>query len=287
MKQRVWLLLVTSSSIALAWLVRLSPRLSFGLADRMARAAFSFHLFGGAFREMAESYAAFAGTEASRIGASLAASEMKTRVFDEFTRRSDEERVAALVRWENEPSFRAIVESGRGAVFATWHMGPTISALFSVLTAANVAAGMINYTSAAQRPTSVEMLGTADASGQTALSFARALAILRAGRIVVIAVDGKWGTNTAPVTCLGREVSFRRGFAALARMTGSPVYPVGSRWENAARPVVLTIGQPIVPVSQALAEDVERELSAGLARWLEHHLTATPQFLSRGFSRLE
>ena len=284
MRRRLWLALVRSLVWVLAPIARKRTALGFALADRIGNGLYRMHLLGGAHRSLATLYARHGGGQAAVIGRALAADELRTRLFHHLAHGTDEAVVARLVEWDDPERVRAILRSG--AVLAVWHMGPAITALVAKLTADDIPAGMFVWSANHPRPTSIEFLGTSETSGQTAVSFARAIEIVKAGRPVAIALDGKWGSDAPATSCLGRAIAFRRGFVALARITRAPVHALGTRWVPGDQPVRLSLSEAMRTSDQLPANEAEQELSDAAAAWLERHLTTTPASLSRGFSRL-
>lgn len=110
---------------------------------------------------------------------------------------------------------------------------------------------------------------------QRAAVMLRAVEYLRAGKLVVLALDGAADTMLE-TTCLGRRLALARGAFALARMTGAPIVPLVMRWRGTDVEVVL---------GQRLAGETEEQLAHAAARWLESYLEQQPQELTLGLLR--
>ena len=71
---------------------------------------------------------------------------------------------------------------------------------------------------------------------EAARSILRAVRVLRAGLMLCLACDVRWGgQQTAPASFLGRTYRFSSTWVALAEMTGAPVVPTYCRTDNHAR----------------------------------------------------
>lgn len=110
---------------------------------------------------------------------------------------------------------------------------------------------------------------------QRAAVMLRAVEYLRAGKLVVLALDGAADTMIE-TTCLGHRLALARGAFALARMTGAPIVPIVMRWHGTDVEVVL---------GQRLEGDNEEQLAHAAARWLESYLRDEPHQLTLGLLR--
>lgn len=104
-----------------------------------------------------------------------------------------------------------------------------------------------------------------------AAAFRRSLRHLQGGGVVLLALDA-WRTSGVVAPLLGKRIELARGPFALARMTGTRIVPVSSRWEGDK--IAILIGEPIEPA------DSEAEMAAGVARYLERVLLESPEQLS-------
>lgn len=100
----------------------------------------------------------------------------------------------------------------------------------------------------------------------------QAVAMLRAGGFVYLAMDGfgeeGYDAATIEAPLLGGSIGLARGGLALARMTGTPLVPIAARWRGNHAGIVC--GDPIPPSSD------EHAMAASLTRWLERLLLETP-----------
>ena len=110
---------------------------------------------------------------------------------------------------------------------------------------------------------------------QRARSFHAALERLRAGGIVLLALDVAPGA-AIPTQCLGRDLQLARGAFALARLARAPIVPFAMRWT--AQGAEAHLGTPLVAES-------EGELAQSAASWLEAYLRERPTEIMLGLLR--
>lgn len=104
-----------------------------------------------------------------------------------------------------------------------------------------------------------------------ARALARAVAALRSGAFVFLAMDGQEAA-TIDVPALGGTVALARGPFALARITGTPIVPLVTRWRG--RSIEIALGDTVHPSPD------EHAMAAEAATWLERYLRGYPGELS-------
>jgi hypothetical protein len=104
----------------------------------------------------------------------------------------------------------------------------------------------------------------------------QAVETVRAGNLVMAAIDGPGGVSTDPVTCLGRRIVLRRGPLMLACVTGAPVLPIVARWTRKGT-IAAWVGEPLTAPSGRDRATCERALAEAAAAWLDRHLTMYPE----------
>jgi lauroyl/myristoyl acyltransferase len=116
------------------------------------------------------------------------------------------------------------------------------------------------------------LIRTGDDEWARARALKQAVATLRAGGFVYLAMDGfgeeGYDAATVDAPLLGGSIGLARGGLALARMTGTPLVPISARWRGNRAEIVC--GDPIPPSSD------EHAMAAALARWLERLLLEAP-----------
>src|SRR5204862_7323569 len=121
------------------------------------------------------------------------------------------------------------------------------------------------------------LLWTGDDEWARARALQQAIGTLRAGGFVYLAMDGfgEQGYDAATVEAplLGGSVELARGGPALARMTGTPLVPMGARWRGTRAEIVC--GTPIPGSSD------EQAMAAATAAWLESYLLERPGEISQ------
>jgi lauroyl/myristoyl acyltransferase len=104
-----------------------------------------------------------------------------------------------------------------------------------------------------------------------ARAFQRAVATLRSGGSVLLAIDG-YEASTLEVPMLGGAITLARGPFALARMTGAPIVPVAAHWRGSSAEVACG---DLIPSNVS-----EPVTAAATGAWLERHLRRFPGEIS-------
>lgn len=159
-------------------------------------------------------------------------------------------------------------------ILATFHVGPfqAIGAVLRPLPADSVAVARGQYRS---QP-GLTLLWAGEDETQRTRTFHRTISALRAGKYVVVTLDGhhheQFDVATIEVPLLGRSLPLARGAFALARLTRTPIVPVALRWRGTA--METTVGAPLSP------DLGERGMAVAAAAWLEGYLRERPGELS-------
>lgn len=259
---------------------RRDPRLTARAALIVGRVAYSLRLYGRRFRKIAPTYAAIGGGSPRRIARRLAEARFRSTVFMRVYRRFGGAAVRPLlqVATEDERLLAEGLSSGKGAIFASWHVGMSMPATYLAIIdrAKELLVLRANEPPDIWKNPGVQYVATHEEEGGEIVAFDRTLRWLRNGGVAYLLVDGGLGADTAVVPCLGKGIVFRRGVAALARMTGVPVYPCAAVWTSGERPIAVRVGPPIV-APEGDRETKERAIAEGLARWFEQLLLAAPE----------
>jgi hypothetical protein len=155
-------------------------------------------------------------------------------------------------------------------VLAAFHVGP-VAGLDGVLAAlpGEVVALERGWVRARTRYT---LLSGNQDSWERARSFSHALAALRRGAFVFLAVDAyepeDYEVARIDVPMLDRTLPLARGAFALARMARVPIVPIVPRWRGNA--IEVELGDPIEPSRD------ERAMATATAAWIDGYLRERP-----------
>ncbi len=215
-------------------------------------------------------FPALTRSAAARAAWSIAAAEARNRLVVECLRRAGAAPVRPLVRTSDSfAALRPPLLLGTFHVGALHALGPAIERLPGPVLAFRL--GRLYEVG----PT-VEVVSTeGDEQGRAAV-FHRALAHLKAGGFVVMALDIVPGPGF-PTTCLGHALELARGPFALARLTGAPLVPLVARWWPDG--IEVSTGEEIS------SRDSEEGMAAAAAGWLERYLLENPAEISLGLLR--
>jgi hypothetical protein len=189
-----------------------------------------------------------------------AAVRFKNRAAIALLQRRGLESLARLTEPASDPGY-PVADLAGGAILLAFHAGAQFG----------VGATMHRLR---RRTMTVRNLPVGDAHERTR-ALRRSVDELRAGTIVIAAVDGPGGASTDALTCLGRRIVLRRGPFMLARLVRVPLIPVVARWTAGGR-ILMHAGEPLDATDRGSADATERHLAAATARWFEARLAEHP-----------
>jgi lauroyl/myristoyl acyltransferase len=203
--------------------------------------------------------------------------------FDQLTALHAKSRPAILLGWHLGAEFAVVsglYRAGVPTLFIANSQGYKLRPGFEVCDTAADEPEIIDH-SAARSATRPRVLSDAHEVIRRAHALRRGIAHLRSGGVVLIAADGRPGDSEVEVTCLGRRVSFRRGPALLARLSGAPIFPVTGRWVGFGRRIDVVLHDPLprpLEPEDRIAQ-YESALMTEAARWYEKQVGSHPEQL--------
>lgn len=208
--------------------------------------------------------------QAARVAWEIAAAEARNRVLVECLRRAGAAPVRPLVRAHGAfAALRPPVLFGTFHVGALHALGPVVERLPGPVLAFRL--GRLYEVGPAVEVVSTE----GDEQGRAAV-FHQALAHLRAGGFVVMALDVVPGEGLS-TSCLGHPLELARGPFALARIAGVPLVPLAARWRPDG--IEALTGEEISSTGS------EAAMAAAAAVWLDGYLRENPAEISLGLLR--
>lgn len=258
-------------------LARVSLPLALRLADAAGRTASRLAHYGARRDEVAALFPDLPTARLEHIASQATADDLKNRVLERLILARGHRVTFPLLDAAAPSAMRRLLAEHRTAVIATVHSGPLL-AVGSTLELIGARALVVRVEPGHPVTPPLEAVWVQGEPNRAAYALRRCLDRLRAGVPVVVAIDGRVGTSTLPVPCLGRAVRFRRGAFMLARATGAPIVPVLVRWQPDRLSIGLDVDSPLLPGGLQNAD--EHELAAAAGRWLNARLTAEPERLS-------
>jgi hypothetical protein len=245
-------------------LARVNVPRAISLVDAIGRGANLVALHGPALSEVSTLYEWLPEDRLGRIARDICALHLKNRMAIAIVEGGRTADLAKRVRWSSDVARRDVLADRRGLVVVAWHVG----AFFGIR------AALYHLGS---RVLMLRDLPVAEAASRAA-ALKRAVDHLRDGGLVVSTLDGPGGTSTGEVTCLGRRIALRRGPFTLARLTAAPLVPVACAWTESAH-IEVRVGAPLLHrnIGNVASRELEDEMAACAARWLETYLRAEPQ----------
>ncbi len=214
------------------------------------------------------------GGRPARVAGDLAANEARTWLLEAVVRRYGLGRIGRVVAWAPDNPVAGL--RATGGVLATWHAGATITAIAPALSGQGLPALFFIHAGDPEPTPGIEFVRVG-VDSRAALDRARER--LAARGLVVVAVDGRRGSDTPPVTVLGETITFRRGAFALSRRSGRPVFPVAARWHRYRPALTVVVGDGLAPATNEPDDgsDVDLRMAESLGRWIEDFLSSAPE----------
>jgi lauroyl/myristoyl acyltransferase len=108
------------------------------------------------------------------------------------------------------------------------------------------------------------------------LNLKKAIDWLKANGVVLVAID-EWGGSGGPcVSFLGHSLRFRRGIAAMARLSGAAIIPVQAAWTPKGQGITISVQSALEPS----AEDSDKTIIQKIVTWLEKQALSDPAQIS-------
>lgn len=262
-----------------------SPPLALLLADRIAPWLHPFtavpddpHVLGG--RLITELLGPLKPRELEAIARRSASARYRGVLMRRAIERQGLPAAAGLLRWRpgSLDRLNEVRASARGALFTTWHAGPTL-AIWSGLYAHGFSLLKLQIGERFPPPPDWEFIHPGRDGGFEAPAMKRALRRLRSGDCVAIPADMyHWSPRIIEAPCLGRRVAFSRAIPTLASMSGAPVIPIFASWSRNKQAVELDVQPPLsadaatdLALTRALAQRVEIYLRGHLEEYDAHY----------------
>jgi lauroyl/myristoyl acyltransferase len=277
----LWRLIRSVAIGTISLIGRIYPPLAYAVADVLAWCAHALGKDERAIGELATQYAQWTGGDREQIARGLARSAARHVVAVLLSRFMTLEQGARYVVLEDPKRIHQIASQGRGVILATWHLGHTLAGTYAAMSASGLHGASIDGWTRPSPPPNIESIGVHDGKGSETGAVLRAIKLLKEGGIIGMPVDSDLGT-AMEVSILGREATFRRGAAALARMSGAPVHPVAAYWTKGRNYATIRIGPEIEAKGSTPAEQ-EQSIADGLARWIENFIVEHNVWPDQGF----
>lgn len=245
-------------------LARVNVPGALAMLDTMGRAANMATVLGPSASDVGMLFDWLSPDARAGTARSIAALHLKNRAAIALVQGGRTDALASLVRWADDDRRAALLGGTRGTLIVACHVG----AFFGIRAA-------LHHTA---RPVFMMRDVTMPDAASRASALKRAVDSLRAGELVVATLDGPGGTSTQDVACLGRRIVLRRGPFTLARLTGSPIVPIVCAWTR-RHSIEIRVAPTIErPEGENLGPaDVEDDMAARTAQWLDAYLRACPE----------
>jgi len=214
-------------------------------------------------------------------GPARAAREMRaTRVtcyhLDARIRRRGASWLGARLRPPDRGAIDGLRAGGRGLLLVAWHAG-VVGAIAPALARVGVEALVLLHARRPEASPGIEQVELRAADGSAA-ALKRAVDRLRAGGVVVYAVDVPWEdreTAIGPFPLLGRAAPLKPGASLMARLGRAAVAPVTARWTG--RTVEVDVHAPIVGTAPPdCAAGADRAVDGAVCVFWDGYLRAHP-----------
>lgn len=138
-----------------------------------------------------------------------------------------------LVRWEHFERIRAPLDEGRPLIVALWHVGPLFASALGLRVLDRPVSVILHRKVTGEIPEGWELIYTERGRAAGIQAFRKGVARLKEGRPLAIACDVFCRDgDRLPARVFGLDLELRRGFAAIARVSGAIIVPVTIRWSG-------------------------------------------------------
>lgn len=274
-----WLLPFTAYEALTLALTLADPRAGLGLAGGVGRLASRLAGYASSPDEVGALFPELSPARRVRIAREIAAGVFKNRALRRLVQVGGLERLAPWVRWQGVERLQRLREKQEPVVLITWHMGPLLGIAAGLLRL-KMPVLVIRATPVYRPPPNIEVCLTWNRPELGRQAFERAVGRLRAGGMVILAVDGG-AVSTRPVVVLGRPTVFASGAAKLARMTGATVIPIITHWGSRGAVIDVVVDDPLPSprLSRGAERAFENALLAEAAKRWEVHIRAAAEEL--------
>lgn len=244
-----------------------NPKLVLGAVDALVPALSMLQLTGPTTEQVTELFGGKVQADSREIARRCAALRFKNHAAVALLQKMGLDALAERVTSSCSEPPEHLVRS-KGAILLSCHVG------------------VHNGVSAALRRWGLEAfllpLQGVEYTQRRSMALRNAIEVLRSGGLVLAVMDGPFGSDTAPVACLGRSIVLRRGVFALARLTGAEMLPAVARWNKAGEIEPFIDHALLTPAELQRAHasgpnEHEQQLTTSAARWLEDYLLAHPE----------
>jgi len=228
-------------------------------------------------RDVRDVFATRSRLRAAWLARGIRSVELRNRALETYLQRHGFECPDGLIRWRGLEFLERLRAEGKPAILLTWHTGPH-QAVFAALARLQEPVGFVGAELPDfQTPERWQVFNSAAQGTAPTAAIRRALSSLRGGGLVVVSGDGRHGTSAVEVTCLGRLMTRRTGAAALARLTGAPVFPVVASWRFGGGRLDVTVHEALaIPPHCPDAASFDRAVVTAAARWYESYIECHP-----------
>jgi lauroyl/myristoyl acyltransferase len=253
------------------------PPAGFRAVARLARLANRLQVHGPRPSEVARLFPEASVQACAAAARQISANHLRNHALVALVQRDGIDAVAAWTRWES--GGEELLDRGQSrqsAVLVTWHVGAALG-IGAALHGLGAPVLFLRAGSFFPSTPVVRILTTDGPAEHRAAAGRRALDWLRAGGLVLAALDGSDGEGSARVPCLGRAITIARGPLALARLASAPLVPLVARWRPDGR--VGARAFPALPwptPPRDAGAEFETALAAATAAWLEGYLREAP-----------
>lgn len=185
--------------------------------------------------------------------------------------------LGALLRCHGAQQLLDLQQQKRGAILIFPHTGPVFAVPTGICQLGLPALLVTGRKNNLPYPAHVETWRASDSPAHGVLFLKHAVAFLRRGGFVFLALDGRVGTAVTTCKFMGGSLQFRHGVAALHQLTGAPVLPITAQWgTDSVMDLVIHAPLEIRRLPGQSREASTQQLMNTAVSWLEGHLRTRP-----------